>query len=100
MIFSHVMTVYVTKVRQKKNGKEFASSSMHTKLKHIFSCFGEKRIPWTMKDFGKRGDWLSVINTRMNKLKDTIEGYGVKNVAEIDEEADEKFLSKLEDGFD
>ena len=41
---------------------------------------------------------MSVINARMNILKDEIVGYGVKKVARVDKEADDKFIDKLEDG--
>ena len=101
IIFNQFMTIFVTKMRQRKKGhvgEEYAPSSIETKLKRLFSCFKDKGIPWKQEDFGKPDDWLSILNTRINKLKKEVPGYGHKKVAEIDEDGDDKFISALEDG--
>ena len=102
VLFNQMMTIYVTKLWQRKKGSEgneYAPSSLETKLKRLFSCFEDKGIKWKQHEFGKKDDWLSVLNTRINDLRKSVPGYGIKKVAEIDEEGDNKFLTALEKGI-
>ena len=67
-------------------------------MKRLFSIFKDKRILFKQEEFGKQNDWLSVLNTQMNKLKHEIDSYGLKKVAQVDKDADDKFISGLENG--
>lgn len=81
LLFNQMMTIYVTKLCQQKKGKdeeEYAPSSLKTKLKRLFSCFKDKGIKWKQHKIGKKDNWLSVLNTRINKLRKTVLGYGIK----------------------
>ena len=42
ILFNQMMTIYVTKLRQKQNNKEFQPLSWETKLKQLFSLFKNK----------------------------------------------------------
>ena len=83
----------------KKERQRIPTVILGNKIKTLIKAFKDKNVLWEQNDFGKKDDWMSILNTRMNKLKQQDDEYGVKKVAEIDEDADDKYLNALETGL-